>query len=408
VPEVGVGIVLVLVASFLGVPAIILLGLVLLATGAAREVWARRGLHGVEYRRHLPRSRAVVGDEIAVDVSVWNRKALPLAWLQADDEASTRIVVRERELVRAASGSSVLRNAWTLAPYERVVRHFHVRAERRGVYRLGPTRLEVADILARPAASVEVPGTDTWLVRPRSVAVRASVSDQRWGGEQRARRGLLEDPTRYAGIRPYQPGDPLRSIHWRATARLDRPVSKRFDPARQREVVVALDIERGPLGSRSPADDDDLVEGLCVATASLLRHLRAEGAAVGLATAALGSGNRGLAYAAPGGSDLQMGRCLDMLARLGPVPATTFDRMLTNLVRRVRPGTSLVVLGARDPLPYLAALRRIERSGCPVRYLGFGPNAGGLAARARAASLESSPAHLDGPWRTAAALVVGP
>ncbi len=405
--EIALGVALIVLASFLEVPAIILLGLVLVATGAVLEVWARRGLEGVEYRRHLPRQHAVVGDELPLDITVWNRKALPLAWLQAIDEADRRMVVRERDLAPEASGSFALRNAWTLAPYERVVRHFHIVAERRGVYVLGPARLEVGDLLARPAASETTPGTAGWIVRPRSVAVRMVVSERRWGGELRARRGLLDDPTRYAGVRPYQPGDPLRGIHWKATARLGRPVSKRFDPARQSEVVVALDIEK-PGGSWRPGGEDDLVESLCVAAASLLRQLRGEGAAVGLAAAAYGGGSRPMAYVAPAGSEPQLGRCLDLLARLGPLPTASFERLLTGLVRTVRPGTSLVVLSARDPAPYLATLRRLERSGYPVRHLGFGPDAPALAARARAGAIESSPAQLDGPWRTATVLVVGP
>jgi uncharacterized protein (DUF58 family) len=407
VREVGLGIALVILASFLAVPAIILLGLVLVATGAVREVWARRGLRGVEYRRHLPLQHVVVGDELPLDISVWNRKALPLAWLQAEDEADRRMVVRERDLASDAAGTFALRNAWTLAPFERVVRHFHVVAERRGVFVLGPARLEAGDLLARPAASETSPRTATWIVRPRSVAVRAVVSERRWGGELRARRGLLDDPTRYAGVRAYQPGDPIRGIHWKTSARLGRPVSKRFDPARQREVVVALDIEK-PAGSSWAGGEDDLVEGLCVAAASLLRQLRGEGAAIGLAAASYGGGSRPIALVAPAGSEPQLGRCLDLLARLGPSPTASFERLLTGLARTVRPGTSLLVLGARDPAPYLAALRRLGRSGYPVRYLGFGPDAPALAARARGAALESSPAQLDGPWRTATTLLVGP
>lgn len=303
--EVGLGILLIVFASFLDVPAIILLGLVLLSTGIVRELWRRRGLDGIEYRRRLPRPRGVVGDEIALDISVWNRKPLPLAWLTSEDEADARVVVRERELAGAESAARTLHNAWTLAPYERVVRHFHVVAERRGVYGIGPVRLEVGDLLARPAAALTLPGTDSWIVRPRSVAVRTTSADQRWGGDLLARRGLLDDPTRYAGVRPYQPGDALRAVHWKATARLGHPVSKRFDPARQREVVVALDIELGDRRSRTAGDDDELVEGLCVAAASLVRHLRAGGATVGLAAAAYGDGARTMAYVPPAGSEQQ-------------------------------------------------------------------------------------------------------
>jgi hypothetical protein len=55
---------------------------------------------------------------------------LPLAWLTADDGASSGVTVRERSLVIGDEGGPVLRNAWTLAPFERVTRHFHIGAER--------------------------------------------------------------------------------------------------------------------------------------------------------------------------------------------------------------------------------------------------------------------------------------
>ena len=400
------GIALVAGGSFAESPAIVLLGLVLVIVEGVRLVWSRRGLDGIEYRRHLPRPYGVVGDEIELDVSIWNRKALPLAWLTADDTASSGVVIRERPLIESSTGSGSLRNAWTLAPYERVVRHFHIVADRRGSYALGPVRLEVGDLLARSAAIDVTELVSGWIVRPRTVAVRLADREHRWGGELLARRGLIEDPTRYAGVRAYQPGDPLRSVHWKATARLERPVSKRFDPARQREVVVALDIQTIGGPAWLPVYDDDLVESLCVAAGSLVRRLRDEGTSVGLAAAAYSGAVRPIAYVPPGESDGQLGRCLDLLARLSSFPSAPFERLLTSLLRALRPGTSLVVLGARDPDPYLAALRRVDRSGYPVRHLAFGPRAGELAARVRGAGIDSRTARLDGPWRTAGALVI--
>ncbi len=227
--SVPLGIALVVVGSFLDVPAMAVFGIVLLAIEAVRQPWARRGLVGVEYARHMARRRAVVGDAIPIDIEVWNRKALPLAWIRADDEAGPGVVIRERELAEPEGGEgqagATFRNAWTLAPYERVVRHYHVVAERRGTYRLGPASIEVGDLFARSAAAREVPSVDRWLVRPRSVPVRADDRERHWGGDLSARRGLTDDPTRYAGIRTYQPGDPLRVVHWKAVARLGYPVS---------------------------------------------------------------------------------------------------------------------------------------------------------------------------------------
>src|SRR5215207_1843719 len=213
-------ILLLLVGTFLGVPVAIALSIVVLLIEVIRSFWARFGLDRVTYARRLERDRITWGEEIPVGIEVWNRKRMPLAWLRAEDEASPGVIVRERPLMIGGRGGRVLRNAWTLAPYERVTRRFHVSAERRGVYELGPVGLSVGDLFAREAAAEERAGVDRFLVRPRTVPAAALQRRNTWGGEDRARLGLSEDPSRFAGIREYQPGDPLRRVHPRASARL--------------------------------------------------------------------------------------------------------------------------------------------------------------------------------------------
>ncbi|HEX3428934.1 MAG TPA: DUF58 domain-containing protein, partial [Candidatus Limnocylindrales bacterium] len=278
-------ILLLLVGTFLEVPVAVILSIVVLAVEIVAQVWTRFGLSGVTYRRRLERDRIAWGDEIPVTLDVWNRKRLPLAWLRADDAATPGITVRERSLAIGKSGSSVLRNAWTLAPFERVSRRFHVSAERRGVYELGPVELSVGDLFAREAATEERPDLDRFLVRPRTVPTTAIQRRDMIGGTERARFGLAEDPSRFAGIRDYAPGDSLRRIHPRASARLQRPVVKRFEPSRDREVVIALDVQTATGPAWQSAFDAEEVEALFVVVASLARSLALERAAFGLAAA---------------------------------------------------------------------------------------------------------------------------
>jgi uncharacterized protein (DUF58 family) len=404
--QLALGLLLVVAGSFAQVPAIVLLGLVLALVEAVRQVWVARGLAGVRYTRRLPHPRGVVGDEIPLDLTVWNRKALPLGWLRVDDEATDGVVVRERPLIPFDDEPDRLRNAWTLAPFERVTRHLHIAAERRGVYALGPAHLEVGDLFARPAARSTVAGRDGWLVRPRTVPVTTGERANPWGGELRARHGLVEDRTRYAGVRPYQPGDAIRSVHWRATARLGEPVVRRYEPGRHREIVVALDVQTDPDALSAATRDDDLVEDLCVAAASLVRRLLDDGAAVGLAAAAWSGSSRALAWLAPASSGTQLGRCLDLLARLSPLPSGPFERLVTSLVRTLAPATPILVVTGREPTRYLPSLRRAVAAGYPVELVALGGAAGNAAAIARAAGLPARVGELDGTWRTATALRV--
>jgi uncharacterized protein (DUF58 family) len=221
-----------------------------------------------------------------------------------------------------------------------------------------------------------------------------------------SRAGLTEDPSRFAGIREYAPGDPLRRIHPRASARLGRPVVKRFEPSRDREVLLALDVQTTANAILETTRDDDVVESLFVVAASIARSLALERAAFGLAAAGYHGAESRFAHLPVSEAPGQLERVFDLLARLSSHPSAPFDRLLGMILRVVKPGTTIVVLTARDPTAYLTWLRRLERAGCRVVVVACGPAGQADAGRARQAGLVARTARLDGPWRTARELAV--
>lgn len=50
--------------------------------------------------------------------------------------------------------------------------------------------------------------------------------------------------TEFESLREYQPGDPYRDIDWKATARLGRPIIRRYEPERSQTLVIAIDAGR--------------------------------------------------------------------------------------------------------------------------------------------------------------------
>jgi uncharacterized protein (DUF58 family) len=404
--EGAIGIGLLLAGSFLGVPVAIVLGIVLVAFELVRQLWSRRGLQDVHYDRSLARDRLEWGDETTLTVSVWNRQRLPLAWLRAVDAASPGVVVSERPPTASGMGPSALRNAWTLAPFERVVREFHVGADRRGVFELGPVSLAMGDLFAREAASEERAMVDRFLVRPRTVPAPVILDEDRRGGEDRASTGLFEDPSRFVGIRDYAAGDPIRRIHPRASARLGRPVTKRFEPSRDREVLIVLDIQTAEGPAWTVDYDAGAVEALYVTAGSIARSLLGARAAVGLVAAGYTGVPSKFARlpvsAAPG----QAGRLLELLARLSSHPSAPFEPLLGLVARTVRSGTTVIVLTTRDPIPFVRHLRGIQRRGAKILVVTCGPDGPSATARARQAGFAAHCVRLDGPWRTAERLVV--
>lgn len=398
---------LVLLGAFLDVPVALVLGIILLLVEVIHWIWARYGLDEVTYVRRLATDRTSFGHDIPLQIEAWNRKGLPLAWLRADDETSSRVVVRDASQVVDDAGAIALRNTWTLAPFERVVRRMHVGADLRGVYALGPVRLSVGDLFARRAASVIRDDVERFIVRPRTVPTSGLDRPDRWGGDNRARFGLTEDPARFAGVRPYAVGDPRRRIHHRTSARLGRPVTKRFEPSREREILIALDVqlEHGPAWLAADSDPE-AVEALIVAAASVARSLAEERASFGIVAAGFTGVESRFAHLPVSAGGGQLERVLDLLARLSAHPSASFERLL-DLVRRVaRPGTTILVVTARDPSPFGRRLRGLRRAGLDIVVLACGADAAADAARARSIGLAARTLRLDGPWRTAERLLV--
>jgi uncharacterized protein (DUF58 family) len=394
---VAVAVLIAVLAVVAGAPGALLIAVVTLLYAWLTRLWTRFGAQRVEYRRRLGAGRAVAGDSVALDVTIWNRKPLPLPWVGADDLVTDGIEVRERPALdrdNEVQGRRILHNEWSLAWYERVVRHFHLDDVRRGVYELGPVRIRVRDILGRDAVegSMELP--DRLVVSPPALPVRRVGHETSPIGERRARRSLFVDPALYAGVRPFQPGDSMRRIHWRATARIGTPVSRRYEPARGREVLLAMDIQTLPGPHWQMTWDDDAFEALCTTAASLARRLLDQGASVGLAAASFTGTPQRYAWLAPQASPSQLARVGGLLARMGPISSAPFGGLLTWLTRRLPPGATIMVLSARDPRAYLPAIRRLAVSGYGVELVATGVEGAEHARRTRAAGIRAASAAI--------------
>ena len=275
------------------------------------------------------------------------------------------------------------------------------------MFRIGPVDLSVGDPFARLAASDIRRRDRHFLVWPRTIPTTEIEPPDQWGDLDIARSGLAEDPSRFAGVRPYAPGDPMRRIHARTSARIGQPMTKRFEPSREREVLIALDVQTidGPTWEAGFGSDD--VESLYVVAGSLARALANRRVAFGLMAAGYtGAESPDRAASPVSSAPGQVQRVLDLLARLSAHASAPYERLLLLVARTIRPGTTVLVLTARDPRPFASALRRLEHAGAEVVVITAGPEAQREAARARSLGFSARRATMDRHWRTAERLVV--
>jgi uncharacterized protein (DUF58 family) len=94
---------------------------------------------------------------------------------------------------------------------------------------------------------------------------------------------LISDSVQATQTRPYQPGDPLRRIHWRTTARHQSPYVKIFDPEAAARIWLIPDLDPA-VHSKNQSEDwqDSSEETMILLLSALASKLINEHRAVGL------------------------------------------------------------------------------------------------------------------------------
>jgi uncharacterized protein (DUF58 family) len=325
------------------------------------RLWARRSLAAVMLERHHD-NRIFVGESFAVDVQVRNRSWLPVLWLRLSDTVPSSL-----------TSGAVLRQVVSLRPHERLKLSYNLAGHRRGYYRLGPLVGLGGDLLGTVTYESRQKDDDYVIVYPKIIALQdAGLPSQSPFGVLPSRERIFEDPARIRGVRDYQPGDSLRQMDWKTSARLGSLQVRRLEPAIALETAVFLNLA---VGDYPQPDRTEAAERGIVIAASLAVHLVEKRQAVSLVT----NGCDPLAedlQAAPG-LPLRRGRAhlmnvLDLLARIEVAPdekAMPFLDLLGHKSLGLPWGSTVVVVTSHEVNGLLETLLGLRRRGLAITLI---------------------------------------
>ncbi len=213
---------------------------------------------------------------------------------------------------------------------------YRIPTNRRGRRIVGPTFITATDPFGLVRRNWAVGGTTEVIVRPR---VHSILPPRRGGGGEPSERAtgprlpVVEALGDFLALRPYEPGDDPRRVHWPSSARHgDLLVRVDEAPAPGRAVIL--------LDTRGTVYDDASFEAAIEAAASVASSLHRSHQPVEVVTTA------GETFRRPGASALDL--ILDRLAVVEREPADHLGIVTAALRNRLGLGGVVVVTGAPD------------------------------------------------------------
>ena len=305
-------------------------------------LWARAMAMGVRARRQLRFAAMQVGDELEEEIYLENRSVLPVLWAEFLDRSN--LPGYTVSSARAAGANS--RVSWRA----------HTICARRGVFSLGPWELQLGPPFGLFLVRQRYLQRQEILVYPPMAALPERLLPHRGalGDHRPLNQPLRAETVATTSARPYQPGDPLRHIHWRTTARRFDPYVKVFEPEAASRIWLAPDFDAR---FHVEMGENSSVETMVSVTASLAASLLQSHLPVGLIAAGQPDvamlPRRGQAY------------LWDLLQALAPLQAAPRCR-LEDLLGRAGPllsGSDLLIVITPCLQPdWVGALKRLARN----------------------------------------------
>jgi uncharacterized protein (DUF58 family) len=313
------------------------------AIAALTAWWTRDAWRAVTIEARFAPQRIFAGEPAELRLRVVNAKWLALPIVRIAVPLPEGLIPE-----RGAPGASLRGFRRTIAVPGRseVLTSFPLTAARRGEYRIEKISVELADPFdLSPVGREQRPEADLLVMPDPHVRVPVDVVRRQPFGVPTRAAQIFEERERFAGVRPYEPGDPLNRIHWRLTAHAGGLQTKLFEPTRSADVLLALDLAVG-----EPFWDSiypDVAEDVISWASFLARRALLAGWRVGLVANTHLRRGRGPLRVPSSAAFGQEAALFGALARMPGEPTSDLAPVLREAARPMGRGTVVVVLSAR-------------------------------------------------------------
>ena len=245
------------------------------------EKWPDWVLPKLYFNQSFTLENCYVGDSLVMTWKIGNKGRLPVTWIKLDTEFSPHISIdgvsanqrdwMEFKGINALPAQAELKYEYTCT--------FH----KRGYYLFKDLKYETADYLGIKSYEGRLSDRTFLYVYPSLRPVEALIDkSQQYMGDKEIRRWVVEDPLIHTGSREYTGSDPMKHIHWNATAQMGSLQVKKF--AFTTELSAMLLLNSQTKDNFWDGTEDELLERMVETAAAYVDRFEKSGESYGFSS----------------------------------------------------------------------------------------------------------------------------
>lgn len=235
---------------------------------AYRRLWHRNLKVDIQFQPHP----VMEGETAFLTETIENRKFLPIPMLQVEFLLDKSLEMEDEENA-SQSDKQYKRDVFSISFYQKISRKIPLYCSHRGYFCIRQANLTARGLRMEGSSYRDVL-QDTFLyVYPKDIpSDRIRLPLNQLGGLLEGRKGMVEDPFAFGGIREYDGTDPMNKINWKASARMGNLMVNLQNSTYSPKVACFLDVEDVTMWKHREVHE----EGIRLA-ASVLRELLRKG-----------------------------------------------------------------------------------------------------------------------------------
>lgn len=219
----------------------------------------------------IPSESLFSGDNITIQYNIKNNSFLPITYLEIQSDISKQLTG-----VDSPNISLSLDRKRSYSTKETIL------LKRRGYYQVGEINVIIKDVFGLFSFKKKIRNSTSLLVYPEITKLSTfKITASQQLGDLLIEDSAFQDKSRVSSIREYTEGDPVKSIHWKLSSKVDIPMVKDFENRGDTYGVILIDNE----GKLYKNDTDGTMEDKAVDTAlSIINYFLSQNMEVKLET----------------------------------------------------------------------------------------------------------------------------